>query len=118
MGQTFGTDEQGFEVGVADSAQTIHVKMWGFWTPETASRFSETVLGACATGGVSFVAIDATDLKPMRDIAQEAFGSVLAGLPAYKVRRVLVATASPLTRLQLLRIAKERAENEFVRFVT
>jgi hypothetical protein len=29
-----------------------------------------------------------------------------------------VATSSPLTRLQLLRIAKERAPGDLVRFVT
>jgi hypothetical protein len=117
MGKTFGTDDQGFEVGAVDSAQTIHVRMWGFWNADTASRFADVVHEACSAGGVSFVAIDATELKPMRDVARDAFGSMLAGLPTYKVRRVLLA-AGPLTRLQLLRIAKERAEDDLVRFVT
>jgi hypothetical protein len=36
----------------------------------------------------------------------------------YNVRRVLLTAAGPLTRLQLLRIAKERAPHNLVQFVS
>src|SRR5271166_1563362 len=104
--QTFGTDEQGFAVGADDPAGTIHVRMWGFWTTETADRFAGVVIGACASARVSVVTIDAAELKPLRDVGQDAVGAVFAAMPAYNVRRVLVTRAGALTRLQLLRLVK------------
>jgi hypothetical protein len=116
--QTFGTVEEGFELGIGDDAQALHIRMWGFWTLETASRFSGVVIGACASARVSTVTIDAAELKPLRDVGQDAFGGMLAALPAYKVQRVLLTAAGPLTRLQLLRIAKERSQGNLVQYVS
>jgi hypothetical protein len=115
--QTFGTGEEGFAVGADENAGTIHVRMWGFWTAETADHFAGIVIAACVSAHVSIVTIDAADLKPLRDVGQDAVGAVLAAVPAHNVRRVLVTRAGALTRLQLLRIAKERAVPGLVEFV-
>jgi hypothetical protein len=58
-----------------------------------------------------------TRLKPMRDEGQEGFGSLMAALSVLDVSRATVVTSSPLTRLQLLRIAREKAAKDLVRFV-
>jgi hypothetical protein len=112
--QRFGTSEEGFELGIGDDARVLHIRMWGFWSIETSRHFSSVVIGACASMQVSTVTIDAANLKPLRDVGQDAFGSVLASLPMYKVCRVLLTAAGPLTRLQLLRIAKERAHSDLL----
>jgi hypothetical protein len=113
--QTFGTADEGFELR-ADEAQTMHIRMWGFWSAGTANLFSGAVIGACASAGVSTLTIDAEALKPLRDVGQDAFGAMLAAVGAYKVKRVRVAAAGPLTRLQLLRIAKERVNDKLIQF--
>jgi hypothetical protein len=114
--QTFGTGDEGFELRPSGEAQTMHIRMWGFWSTETANLFSSAVIGACASERVSTLTIDAEALKPLRDVGQVAFGSMLAAVAAYKVKRVQVAAAGPLTRLQLLRIAKERLNDKLIQF--
>jgi hypothetical protein len=116
--ETFGSQEEGFDVSAGDGAREVHVRAWGFWSAELSARFSGAVIGACASTLVPVVTIDATDLKPMRDAGQEAFGTLLAALPIYRVKRVVVTTAGALTKLQLLRIAKERSSGDLVQFVS
>jgi hypothetical protein len=116
--ETFGTAAEGFDVSAGDGAQEVHIKAWGFWSSEVAARFSGVVIGVCASALVPLVRIDATELKPMRDAGQEAFGTLLAALPLYRVKRVVVTTGGALTKLQLLRIAKERSTGTLVEFVS
>jgi hypothetical protein len=41
----------------------------------------------------------------------------MAALPAFGITRARVTTTSPLTRLQIMRIAKERAIKDQIQFV-
>jgi hypothetical protein len=61
--------------------------------------------------------MDVRQLKPMREEGQDGFGEFLAELGTLGVERVSVLTASHLTKLQLLRIVKERAPADSVKFV-
>ncbi len=114
--ETFGTDEQGFDVSVGDGTPAVHVRAWGFWSVEVAERFSRSVLAALASARPSLVTIDAANLKPLRDVGQDAFGTVLGALTAYRIQRVVVTGSGALTKLQLRRIAKEHANGALVEF--
>ena len=114
--RTFGSEEEGFAVGPGAATGTLHIRMWGFWSVETAEKFAGVVLAACASGSGSVITIDAAALKPLRDAGQRAVGGLLAALPTYKVKRVIVTQAGALTRLQLLRLVKEVASQDLVLF--
>jgi hypothetical protein len=115
--ERFGNDEEGFEVNLDEVTGTLRVRAWGFWGQEVASQFVSKVLDACRPPHrVSQVIVDALGLKPQREAGQEAFGTVVASLPALGVSRASVTTDSPLTKLQLLRITKERVQTHSVEF--
>ncbi len=113
---TFGSDDEGFSIGRGTAAGTLSVRVWGFWTDDTAGKLVGSVIAACGSAECTALTIDAGDLKPLRDAGQEALGALFAALPAYKVRRIVVTAAGALTRLQLLRIIKERATPNLVQF--
>jgi hypothetical protein len=114
-----GNEEEGFEVNVHEAAAaTIRVRAWGFWSQETAGLFVSTVVEACRPPGrIARIIIDALGLKPQREVGQEAFGLVVASLRSLGVTQVSVTTDSPLTKLQLLRISKERAQPNSIEFI-
>src|SRR5258708_6204832 len=115
--QTFGTDAEGFAVGTGEGASSVQVRVWGFWSPDLAARFVGAVTSACASFPVPRMTIDATDLRPQRDAGQDALATLMAALPALRITRVVVTTASPLTKLQMMRFVKERALKHLVEFV-
>jgi hypothetical protein len=106
--QRVGDDGAGFSVDVDVAANAIRVRAWGFWTADVAAEFRTIVSDACRNRprGAS-LAFDMTELKPMRDEGQKAFGSVLAALPRLGITNATVSTGSQLTKLQLLRISGE-----------
>jgi hypothetical protein len=114
--QTFGTEAEGFAVGPSEGAQAIHVRVWGFWSAELASRFVSAVGAECSRLRLTLMTMDATQLKPQREAGQEALGALMGALPALGITRVRVITTSPLTRLQILRISKERAIKDLIEF--
>jgi hypothetical protein len=115
--QTFGSETEGFAVGLSDGARAIHVRVWGFWSAELATRFVSAVVAECSNHRIPLMTIDATELRPQRDAGQDALGALMSALPALGVTRARVTTASPLTRLQILRISKERAVKDLIQFV-
>jgi len=62
--------------------------------------------------------MDMTALKPLREEGQQSFGALLQLLRTLGVGRVAVATASHLTKLQLLRLVAEHGTKDSVDFTT
>lgn len=114
---TVGTEDAGFSVVLDTEKRTVRVVGWGFWPAEVAKRFDEIVVEVCryAPKGVD-LSMDMSRLKPMRDEGQSAFRNTIAILKQSKVAQISVATGSHLTKLQLVRIAREAAPRERVRF--
>jgi len=113
----FGNDEDGFAVGFDEATCVVQVKAWGFWSAELAAMFAQAVIDVCnANRRATSMVVDAVGLKPQREEGQKAFGALMAVLPRLGMGRVSVTTDSPLTRLQLLRLAKERAPKNLIHF--
>lgn len=99
------------EVGV------VRVRAWGFWSVSVAETFTQAVLDACrASPKGAPLLMDMTELKPLREEGQRAFGSLLGRLRELGVARTTVTTASHLTKLQLLRLVAEHAPGDSVEF--
>jgi hypothetical protein len=111
-----GNDEAGFSV-VRDPHGPVRVVGWGFWGPDVAQAFDKAVLGACRLSGASRLVLDMTELKPMRDEGQRAFASTFTMLKMVGITHTSVLTSSHLTKLQLLRIAKDSGPKEGVQFL-
>lgn len=117
MNSSSATPEEGFEVSPDQAARAISVRAWGFWSSELASRFAQAVIDACrAHRDLTSLIIDARGLRPQREAGEQALGSMMAALPRLGIARAQVTTDSPLTRLQLLRIAKEREVKSLFEF--
>jgi hypothetical protein len=115
--QRLGNQDDGFEVELNKETHAIRVKAWGFWNAELASKFFPAVVQACQSRvGPLSLFMDARGLKPQREPGQEALGTLLAALPGLGVTGGNVVTDSSLTRLQLLRLAKERTPKSLVQF--
>jgi hypothetical protein len=101
-----GTKEAGFSVG--DDHGSVRITGWGFWPAEVARSFDTAVIGACRKSprGTPIV-IDASQLKPLREEGQWAFTTMFAMLRSLGMGHTSIITRSHLTKLQLLRIAKE-----------
>jgi hypothetical protein len=116
--QLVGTEEAGFSVHFDAKENSVRVVGWGFWKADVASAFDRVVIETCLY--VPFganVSMDMSRLKPMADEGQRAFTNTVAALKDSKIGRVSVITASQLTKLQLLRLAREAAPKEKVHFV-
>ena len=113
----FGNDEDGFAWSFDEGTCSMEVKAWGFWSRELALTFAKTVIDACASNrGTTCIVVDAVGLKPQREQGQAAFGALMAALPRLGILHASVRTDSPLTRLQLLRLAKEYAVTNLIQF--
>jgi hypothetical protein len=113
--ERIGTDDAGFSV-TKDPLGQIRVVGWGFWGPEVAQAFDKSVLAACRQGAVSRLVLDMSDLKPMRDEGQRAFASTFTMLKMVGVTHTTVITTSHLTKLQLLRIARDSGPKDGILF--
>lgn len=116
--QTIGTPEAGFSVGLDTNGNVVRVVGWGFWDPDVASDFDRIVIEVCryVPMGTSVV-MDMSLLKPLRDEGQRAFAKTITMLKDSRITKVSVITQSQLTKLQLLRIAREAAPKERVQFI-
>lgn len=102
--ESFGSEEEGFAVGVSDVVRAVHVRVWGFWGADTATVFPKRVLDSYRQGYA--ITVDATALKPLREVGETAFADLMTALSRQGVQRVTVRVSSPLSRLQLIRIAR------------
>ncbi len=105
--RTIGNEQDGFSVERDDD--TLRVRARGLWSSETASMLTKAVSDACAAAPISNFVLDAVGLKPQRDPGQAALAALMTWLLRIGVRRASLTTDSALTRLQILRIAKERS---------
>jgi hypothetical protein len=112
-----GSDEAGFSLDLKARENVMLVVGWGFWGEEIASTFSRNVIEACryAPRGIQ-LSMDMSRLKPMGDDGQKAFAQVMASLNDFRLGQVSVITTSHLTKLQLMRIARESGPKDKVRF--
>ncbi|HLK36638.1 MAG TPA: hypothetical protein VKU41_07780 [Polyangiaceae bacterium] len=101
---------------MSDVVRAVHVRVWGFWGPDTAGVFSKRVLDSYRQGYA--MTVDATALKPLREVGESAFETLMTALPRVGVQRVSVRVSSPLTRLQLIRIAKGCSIGSMIQFTS
>jgi hypothetical protein len=114
--ERIGNDTAGFTIDFDAASRAVRVRAWGFWDTDVAASFDTVVGGACRGRGSGLqLVMDMTELKPMREEGQRAFGSLVGRLRALGITSATVTTASQLTRLQLLRLANERGEKDTIR---
>jgi hypothetical protein len=107
--QRTGNDQEGFSLEFDVTSGTLLVTAWGFWSAAVAVAFGDAVVDT-PMRGVRRIAFDMTRLKPMREEGQAAWSKVMSELSKIgAVAKISVTTASQLTKLQLLRIAREAA---------
>lgn len=116
--QKIGSDDAGFSLELKGGENLIEIVGWGFWGEDIATSFGYMVIEVCryAPRGVH-LSMDMNRLKPLRDEGQKAFAQVIANLGAFRIGEVSVTTSSHLTKLQLMRIARESGPKDRVRFV-
>jgi len=116
---TIGDQSAGFSAGFDPKAGKVHVRGWGFWTRDIADAFDATVSQVCRSSPRgSPVLIDMSDLKPLREEGQQAFGALVRRLRSLGVGRTAIATSSQLTKLQLLRLVTEHGMKDSVCFAS
>lgn len=101
----FGDEKEGFSI--ESGPGEVLIKAWGFWSAELSLRFAPAVSAALTESprGAPIV-LDVAELRPLREEGQEAFGALLSHTLAVGTREVMIRSASALTRLQMMRLAK------------
>ena len=112
-----GDDLSGFSTDYDAEVGAVRVSAWGFWSASVSEAFMQAVSDACRSSpkGAQML-LDMTDLKPLREEGQRAFGGLVGCLRELGVSRTTVTTASHLTKLQLLRLVAEYAPKEPIEF--
>jgi hypothetical protein len=114
-----GDDSAGFSAEFDRDIGAVRVRGWGFWNAQVSESFASTVAQVCsASPKGSALLMDMTALKPLREEGQRSFGALLQLFRTLGVGRVAVATASHLTKLQLLRLVAEHGTKDTVEFTT
>ena len=113
--RSVGDSEGGFVVAPLDSNAVVRIRGWGFWPSHVANALVDSVFEAFPLGRKpAQIVIDAAALKPQRDEGQAAFAALFDRLAKLGGVRVDILVTSPLTKLQLARIAKEGDRKSFV----
>jgi hypothetical protein len=106
-----GDDTAGFSYSFEASPPALRVRGWGFWNVEVASSFGSTIRDACRNRPAgTTLHLDLRELKPMRDEGQLSFAALLEALGSLGIQRAVIATGSPMTKLQLLRLVMASAK--------
>jgi hypothetical protein len=110
----FGNQKEGFNI---DSRKgSVVVTAHGFWSAELAAQLVSAVLPQVrAQGPSSSLVFELAELRPLRDEGQIAFKDLITSSLKSGVHEVVVRTPSALTKLQMLRIAREIGETEKLR---
>jgi hypothetical protein len=116
--ETIGDPDAGFSVQYDAEVGVVRVVGWGFWSIEVSVRFDEAVRTACGSAPAGTrVLMDMTHLKPLRDEGQRAFGAAVEALKRLGNTELSVVTTSHLTKLQLMRLAKEAGALDSTQFI-
>lgn len=113
----FGDPTGGFSVATSTATGEVQVTAWGFWSVEVATSFEGATRNACSQPGAKKLVLDMRSLKPMRDEGQKGVGALMQALPRLGIGTVTVVTSSQLTKLQLLRLARETGMKDRIEFV-
>lgn len=106
----FGDQKEGFDV---DSRQgSVVVTARGFWSADLAAQLVPAVLPQVrAQGHPTSLVFELAELRPLRDEGQIAFKELILSSLKSGVHEVVIRTPSALTKLQMLRIAREIGES-------
>jgi hypothetical protein len=112
-----GDQESGFSADYDTSSQTVCVRAWGFWGADIASSFVRSVAAECsaATRPIRLL-VDVTRLLPQRNEGQAAFGDLMTSVTMHGDASVGVVFSNTITKMQLLRLAKERGVRNWAYF--
>jgi hypothetical protein len=110
----FGDHTEGFQV---DSRYgSVVVTAHGFWSAKLASQLVSAVLPQVrAQGHPTSLVFELAELRPLRDEGQTAFKELILASLKSGAHEVVIRTPSALTKLQMLRIAREIGESEKLR---
>ncbi len=112
--RTYGDNKEGFSVDVVGGAVLVTAR--GFWSAEVADALGPAVTSALrGEGRRTRLIFEVADLRPLRDEGQAAFKAVIAQVLAGGASEVVIRASSALTKLQMLRIARELNKPE-IRF--
>ncbi len=117
--RSFGDTEAGFSTEHDASARVVRVRTWGFWRLEVATLFARNVATDCRAAGLPLgLLIDVIQLLPQRDEGQAAFGELMTVARGLGLRGTVVVGSNIITKMQLLRIAKERGVRDWSYFAS
>jgi hypothetical protein len=112
--RTYGDNKEGFSVDVVGGAVLVTAR--GFWSTEIAEALDPAVTSAVrGEGRRTRLIFEVGDLRPLRDEGQAAFKAVISKALAGGTPEVVIRSSSALTKLQMLRIARELGKPE-IRF--
>ena len=102
-----GTDAGGFRINGSPQA-TLRIEVWGYWSPEVATRFVRDAPPAVQrlTPAAAFV-LDAAHLKPQAAGGQEGFRTLFRALSALTFAGGKIIAKNALTCMQLMRLLRE-----------
>jgi hypothetical protein len=107
----YGDENQWFSVETADDA--VVVNAGGFWSVELSAELGPAVMMALrARGRRTSLIFELADLRTLRDEAQAAFKSLVIHALAHGAPQVVFRASSALTKLQMLRMARELGRQE------
>lgn len=113
-----GSEAAGFRLVYPPGGRTLRIEAWGYWSPEVAAAFGRESASACRelSGPVSLV-FDAMRLKPQSADGQGALRVMMKSVAGARISGGRVLVDNILTRMQLLRIAKECGLDRLLQFV-
>ncbi|MBN1605435.1 MAG: hypothetical protein JW940_02320 [Polyangiaceae bacterium] len=107
----YGNDNQWFGVEVVGDA--VVVTAGGFWSSELCAELGPAVMLALrAKGRGTRLTFELADLRTLRDEGLAAFRALIVRALANGAPAVTVRVSSALTRLQMLRMARELGRRE------
>lgn len=107
----YGNDSEGFVVEVM--AERIRLTAKGFWSAELAEQLVPAVVPELHKLGEQFaLELDLADLRPLRDEGQAAFKNLFSEALAKNPASIHIRSASALTKLQMMRIARELGKDD------
>jgi len=107
-----GDESEGFTID--NGGDFVLVTARGFWSAETADKMAESVLTALA-GRRQPLIFELSELRPLRDEGQLAFKALFKRALARGTPRIVVRSASAMTKLQMMRIARETGQEQLIR---
>jgi hypothetical protein len=105
--RTGGDQDNGFRIDRDLPNGIVRARAWGFWPLELAQAFVGAIQDECKFAMRATLSLDATKLKPQREVAIAELAAALRAAVQSGVIRVVIHTENPLTRLQLTRIASD-----------